>query len=384
MTGGAPEPQRPAVESADRLRKVYVEPTTRCNLSCRTCVRRTWDEPSGDMAWHVFAALVNDLAQLPGPHTMAFAGIGEPLLHPRFVDMVDGAHKAGLRTEVTTNAMLLTPEMAHDLPRVGLDQLVVSIDGSTEETYSSVRPGASLERLIDNLRALRDYSTPYYSPRVRLGIEFVAMRSNVAELPQLGRVAAAIGASFVIVSNVLPYSEELVDQTLYDRVATAAEGREGSASVPRWSLPRMDPCDQTVGPLTELLRSAPCVDLLDVGLQSRNNHCPFVADGVVAVGRDGCVSPCPPLLHSYRCFVMGRQKSIRSWALGALPTDRLEALWRRPDYRDFRRRVVEFDFSPCTDCGGCDLAETNEEDCFGNPFPVCGDCLWARGILRCA
>jgi len=368
----------------DWPRKIYVEPTSRCNLRCRTCVRGTWEEPSGDMAWAVYEALLDDLSQLPGPHTLAFAGIGEPLLHPRFVDMIAAAHQAGMRTEVTTNAILLSPDLVTDLRRAGLDQLVVSIDGCTEQSYAAVRPGVSLEWLVENLSRCRDYGGFYYSPRIRTGIEFVAMRRNVAELPMLGRIAARIGASFVVVSNVLPYSEDMIDQTLYDRVATAMEGYQGSVYVPRWSLPRMDLTQETMAPLTAVLRSATSVDLLDLNLESRNNHCPFIAAGVMAIGWDGHVGPCPPLLHSYRCFVMGREKHVRAWCLGTLPDDHLDSLWQRADYQGFRRRVFRFDFSPCTDCGGCELAETNEEDCFGSPFPACGDCLWARGIIRCA
>lgn len=45
--------------------------------------------------------------------------------------------------------------------------------------------------------------------------------------------------------------------------------------------------------------------------------------------------------------------------------------------------MLRFDFSPCTDCGGCDLADSNQEDCIGNSFPVCGDCLWAKGVIQC-
>ena len=376
--------RRKGPPDVDWPRKVYVEPTSRCNLNCRTCMRRTWQEPVGDMSWDVFEALVTGLAEMPGPHTVAFAGIGEPLVHPRFAEMVALAHAAGLRTEVTTNALLLTADLAHELRRVGLDQLVVSVDGASDDSYGAVRSGASLERLVDNLRALRDYSTPYYSSRVRIGMEFVAMRSTIADLPRMGRIAALIGASFVMVSNVLPYSAELVDEVLYGRVATAAEGSEGSAWSPRWSLPRMDVNDLTEGPLRELLRGVPNVDLLDIGLDSRNNVCPFVSAGALAVGWSGRVSPCPPLTHSYPVFVMGREKHMRAWEIGKLPDDSLADLWQRREYRDFRRRVLDFDFSPCTDCGGCDLAETNEEDCFGNHFPVCGDCLWARGIIRCA
>ena len=50
----------------------------------------------------------------------------------------------------------------------------------------------------------------------------------------------------------------------------------------------------------------------------------------------------------------------------------------------YRERLHDFSFAPCTFCGGCDLSETNEEDCLGNKvFPVCGGCLWAQGIVQC-
>jgi len=99
--------------------------------------------------------------------------------------------------------------------------------------------------------------------------------------------------------------------------------------------------------------------------------------------RDGELSPCVALLHSYTCYVLGREKRIRRYTLGNVARDGIGDIWGRKDYRGFRQRVLDFDFSPCTDCGGCDMAESNEEDCFGNSFPVCGDCLWAKGIIQC-
>ena len=138
------------------------------------------------------------------PPTVAFMGLGEPLLHPRFLDMVRHAKERGLRAEVTTNALLLSPELAAGLLSAGLDQLVVSIDGATAETFSRVRPGASLKRVVENVRKLHDLRGPYYGPSLRIGLEFVAMRSNVAELPGLNRLAAQLGASFVIVSTCWP------------------------------------------------------------------------------------------------------------------------------------------------------------------------------------
>jgi len=58
-------------------------------------------------------------------------------------------------------------------------------------------------------------------------------------------------------------------------------------------------------------------------------------------------------------------------------------LWLDPDYVAFRQRVQNFEFSPCTFCGGCDWAEANLEDCRGNILPSCGGCLWAQGVIQC-
>jgi MoaA/NifB/PqqE/SkfB family radical SAM enzyme len=74
-----------ALPALDLLRKVYVEPTNACNLDCCTCVRHAWDEPEGLMAWPVYERVVEGLA---APATVAFMGLGEPLLHPRLVDSV--------------------------------------------------------------------------------------------------------------------------------------------------------------------------------------------------------------------------------------------------------------------------------------------------------
>ena len=74
---------------------------------------------------------------------------------------------------------------------------------------------------------------------------------------------------------------------------------------------------------------------------------------------------------------------MRSHGLGNVNQERLQDIWEKGEYVQFRDRVVRFDFAPCTDCGGCDLSETNERDCAGNTFPVCGDCLWAKGVIQC-
>jgi MoaA/NifB/PqqE/SkfB family radical SAM enzyme len=372
------------VPKMDELNKIYVETTSRCNLTCVTCIRHAWDEPFGDMKWSVYQKLIDGLGDFPSPKTIAFAGHGEPLLHERFPEMVHLAHERGLRTEMTSNAMLLTPSLTTRLIDAGLDQFTVSIDGASDDSHGAIRTGAFLEEIINNVRGLyyRD-GEKVTETSLRIGIEFVAMRSNIRELPKLRGIAERIKASFILVTNVLPYTAELQDEILYNMVPSTHESR-GAPYVPLWILPYMDWCLETQGPLSEVLRQQPKLTFLDINLNERNNYCPFVQAGSMAVAWHGGVSPCPPLLHSYHCFIRGRQKQVHRCEYGCLADQSLKAIWLQPDYAAFRERVRTFKFSPCTDCGGCDLGESNEEDCFGNPFPVCGDCLWARGVLRCA
>jgi MoaA/NifB/PqqE/SkfB family radical SAM enzyme len=369
------------MNAADGTRpgKAYVEPTNACNLACSTCVRHAWDEPEGFMEWATFEAVVDGLA---AGSTMAFMGLGEPLLHPRFLDMVCLATERGLRTEVTTNALLLDAAMAAGLLDAGLDQLVVSIDGASAEAFGRVRSGASLARVVENVRRLHDGHGPNYGSGTRIGVEFVAMRSNVGELPGLGRLAAQLGAAFIIVSNVLAYPPDLLGETLYDHRAGSLSGAETSAA-PRWRLPAWDWDGQLGAALGEALDRSGPVSFFGADAEETRARCPFVHADACAVGWHGGVSPCAPLLHTYTCFVQGREKRMVRWEIGRLPDDSLAAVWGAPEYVAFRDRVRRFDFPPCTDCG-CELAEANEEDCLGNPHPTCGDCLWARGVIRCA
>ena len=93
MTNGRAE-ILPNIHSLNRL---YVEPTSRCNLACRTCIRNTWEEPVGDMDMGTFERLAGQLARFPHLETVMFGGFGEPTAHPRILDMIRSVKALGLR-----------------------------------------------------------------------------------------------------------------------------------------------------------------------------------------------------------------------------------------------------------------------------------------------
>ncbi len=369
--------------SSHGLRKLYVEPTNRCNISCATCVRNAWAEPMGEVPLELYERLALEFGGMPDLKCVQFGGYGEPLLHPDIARMVKHAHERGLRTELLTNGLLLSEDASEALCLSGLDAIILSLDGASPETYSRVRRGSDLPRVAENVRRasrifLRIRQTP-----PEIGIVFVAMKSNFAEFGALRSLAGSLGASFVMVTNLLPHSREMADEILYGRDhPTAFEPHIGRWS-PEISIPRMDFNEQTTGPLLDLLRNHSNVTLVRTPLYGSHSHCPFVGEGRAGVSWEGAVSPCLALMHSYTCFVAGREKKIRRYAVGSLREQKLSEIWNDTAYVSFRDRVSRFDFPPCSDCGSCELAASNEEDCLGNAFPVCGDCLWARGVLLC-
>jgi MoaA/NifB/PqqE/SkfB family radical SAM enzyme len=369
-----PEP----VGTAEYPAKIYVEPTSRCNLNCRTCIRNVWDESMGWMSRETFARVLDGARACPPPLTLFFGGYGEPLFHPEIVGMVRAAKAAGASVELITNGMLLTGECARGLIAAGLDVLWVSLDGAKPESYADVRLGAALPDVIANVAGFRDLRS---QARPEIGIAFVAMRRNMADLPALLRLGRELGASRFMVTNVLPYTPEMRSEILYARALSNGD-YYSVPDLPDVRLPRIDGEQFTNQTLLEALR-AWGVSLTGNGARIMGDHCPFIVDGAVAVGWDGHVSPCLPLLHTCTGYLHGYERTSRRYVVGNVNDQPLFDLWRAPEHVRFRERVRTFDFSPCTLCDGCLLSESNEQDCYGNAFPTCGGCLWAQGIVQC-
>lgn len=375
-----------------QLAKLYIEPTNQCNLDCRTCIRNAWKEPLGMMTDDVFSHIVQGLRTFSPPPIVFFGGWGEPLFHPKIVEMVAQAKRLGSRVELITNGTLLAPEVTRGLIEAGLDVLWVSLDGATPETYADVRLGAALPQILKNLayfdKTVYDYRTLTecgFIQRVcntELGIAFVAMKRNIADLPAVLSLGQRFHAMQYRVTNVLPYTPELCDEVLYDTTLSRIP-QMNSVKTPHLIMPRMDENELTKEPLYRARTKDIQVTWPGEDWGRGINLCPYVDSGVTAIAWDGGISPCLPLLHDHSSYVLDRVRFSRHWHIGNLEEQSLEDLWKAPEYVAFRDRVQAWPFAPCTECGGCDLSHENEMDCKGNTFPTCGGCYWAQGLIQC-
>ncbi|NDJ77289.1 MAG: radical SAM protein [Chloroflexi bacterium] len=368
----------------DPLTKLYIEITTHCNLDCQMCVRRAWNQPIGHMLANTYRGLIDGLRDFPTPPTVHLGGYGEPMSHPEFLDVVEMAKTVGARVEVTTNGCMLSEAMASALIELDLDRLVVSIDSATPDQYEDIRVKASFQDVIDNMRRLYRLklhrANRHSNPQV--GIAFVAMRSNVAEIPKLPQLATQIGAWDVQVSNVIPHTREMEAEILYDDALTACAYR-ASPWVVNVSLPKMDMNPDTHTPFYDLFNSRASLSLVGNSLSARNDYCRFAQEGFAVVRWDGAVSPCLSLLHDHPEYIRHRRKNVTAYTVGNVNEQPLHAIWASDEFAGFRSRLRAFEFSPCTTCGGCERFPRNDEDCQENYFPVCGGCLWAQGIIEC-
>jgi putative metalloenzyme radical SAM/SPASM domain maturase len=200
----------------DRPRKLNIEITTRCNLNCDMCMRKVFAEDIGDMTMETYKALLSVFVHL---QSVNIIGIGEPLLHENLLDMIrlGKQHLPPSATfSLTTNATLIDRNMARQLVSSGLDDIVISVDGATSSTFADIRRGAILDDVLSRIDFLNQAKHELASASPRLGFEFVAMKKNVHELPQLVQLAAHFGARFIIVTNLLPHTGDMKEQVLYD------------------------------------------------------------------------------------------------------------------------------------------------------------------------
>jgi radical SAM protein with 4Fe4S-binding SPASM domain len=183
---------------------LQVEPVGQCNLRCRMCAIqfRPDGPPQGPLAFMDFDVFTRLLDQFPGLEELQLQGLGEPMMHPRFFDMIELAVGRGIKVSTNTNATFLNEDRAERCVSSGLADIHISIDGATAATYERIRVRARFDQVIANVERLvaarrRLDST---SPRIRMVV--VAMRENLREFPDLVRLAHRLGIDTVFVQHL--------------------------------------------------------------------------------------------------------------------------------------------------------------------------------------
>jgi MoaA/NifB/PqqE/SkfB family radical SAM enzyme len=205
--------------------EAYFEVANRCNSKCTTCpLTFSPQENARQLSLEEFKLLVD---HLPDLRRAVLQGIGEPLLNRELGPMIGHLKQRGVYVVFNTNAALLTRRRQLELIESGLDELRVSVDGSTPETYLKVRGIPAFDRVVANVAEMVRTQHELGSSTPRLSFWVTGMRENLAELPGVIDLAARVGVEEVYLQRmVFGFADDVLanaDQNIYTNYREEAE-----------------------------------------------------------------------------------------------------------------------------------------------------------------
>jgi radical SAM protein with 4Fe4S-binding SPASM domain len=185
-----------------------IEPTTSCNLRCPECPSglRQFTRPIGMLEPSFFKSTIDSVYRELIYLTFYFQG--EPYLNPNFLEMVRYASEKGIYTSTSTNAHYLTKEQAKKTVESKLDRLIVSIDGTTQETYQQYRIGGSLQKVIDGTKNIVEAKKSLKSATPHIVFQFLVVKPNEHQLNDVEELAKQLGVDEVVFKTAQVYDFE--------------------------------------------------------------------------------------------------------------------------------------------------------------------------------
>ena len=312
---------------------VQIEPVGQCNLKCRMCpVVYRQEKPPAFMPFEDYCRLLDGFCALKELHLQ---GLGEPLLHPRFFDMVRYAVARGVAVSTNTNLTALSPRRAEDCVTSGLARMHVSLDAADASAYEYIRVGARFDRVLRNLGWLTAAKRRLQSRDPRIVLVAVAMRRNLEQLPALVRLACEHDVLSVSVQHLAhDFSESSLPvryRPMREFVEEETPLNEEPARVQRWFDEARAVAD---GLGVELRLPNPSPGKRERG----GRRCDWPWRGAY-VAYSGDAMPC--------CMVATPDRA----RLGSMTEQGVAAVWDGEAYRDFRARLESDD--PPAICKGC-------------------------------
>lgn len=289
---------------------ISLEPTTACNLRCPECPSglRAFTRETGNLKTDFFRKTIDELGR--DLIYLIFYFQGEPYINPNFLEMVAYASKKGLYTITSTNGHFLDDERAKETVESGLDRLIISVDGTTQETYEQYRKEGDLETVLQGARHVVKWKKSLNSATPHIVFQFLVVRPNEHQIPEIYRLAEEIGVDEVKLKTAQVYDFE-----------------RGNPLIPtdlKYSryLPQPDGSWRTRHTLA--------------------NHCWKLWHACV-ITWDGMVVPC--------CF-----DKDATHRLGDLKHHSFRKIWQGKEYQQFRTQILKGrdQIDICTNCSeGC-------------------------------
>ncbi|ATL46595.1 radical SAM protein [Chitinophaga caeni] len=184
------------------------EPTTSCNLRCPECPSglRAFTRPTGMLQADFFRDTIDEISK--ELLYLIFYFQGEPYLNPAFLDMVKYANEKGIYTATSTNAHYLNDANAKRTVESGLDRLIISIDGTTQDVYTQYRIGGQLHKVIEGAKNIVKWKRELKSKTPFVFFQFLVVKPNEHQIEDIKRLAEEIGVDQVRFKTAQVYDYE--------------------------------------------------------------------------------------------------------------------------------------------------------------------------------
>lgn len=315
-----------------------IEPTTSCNLRCPECPSglRSFTRDTGMLEMDLFKKVLDETERHLLYLYLYFQG--EPYLHPQFSELVKYASRKGIYTVTSTNAHFLDNDHARETVESGLSRIIISIDGTTQESYEKYRIGGSLNKVLEGTKQLVQWKKKLKSVTPHIIFQFVVFSHNEQEIEEVHRLAKEHGVDEVKIKTAQVYDFEkgsglIPKNGKYARYAM----REGSHPESRVIRERVENASALIS-LTPALSPAGEGSASDMSFENGKgtsyqiknellNHCWKLWHSSV-VTWDGKVVPC--------CF----DKDAK-YVMGDLKKQSFNEIWNSAAYQSFRSNLLK-------------------------------------------
>lgn len=286
---------------------ISFEPTTSCNLRCPECPSglRSFTRPTGMLKDDFFKQTIDQLYK--DLLYLIFYFQGEPYLNPAFLDMVKYASTKKIYTATSTNAHYLNDQNAKKTVESGLDRLIISIDGSTQESYQKYRVGGNLNKVLEGAANVVKWKKQLKSKTPFIIFQFLVVRHNEHQILEIKKIAKEIGVDEVRLKTAQVYDYENDPNQLIPTLEKYSRYRKNKTG--------------------------------QMEFKGKNErHCWRLWHDPV-ITWDGSVVPC--------CF-----DKDASHKLGSLKENTFKEIWQNKEYQKFRTNVLHSrsNIDICTNC----------------------------------
>ncbi len=184
---------------------ISIEPTTACNLGCPECPSglKKFSRPTGNLQVDLLSNVLDEIGSYLQYLTFYFQG--EPFIHPKMISLIRMASERGIFTATSTNAHFINERTAGEIVESGLNQLIISIDGTTQEVYEQYRRNGSLEKVLEGTRQIIAARKKLRSRFPLVYFQFLVVKPNEHQIEEVEALGKKMGVDGVLFKTAQVY-----------------------------------------------------------------------------------------------------------------------------------------------------------------------------------